>query len=160
MSNTKPLLIIIVLVLIGLFSWIAFSNNDNMADIMEDHMDDEMIEEMEEEMEEMMGNSDTGFYTTYSPSKLALANTNDVVLFFNATWCPTCRALVRDIEDNLSNIPEGVVILSVDYDTFTNLRQKYGVTYQHTFVQVDSSGNQIHKWASSATLRALLSEIK
>ena len=37
----------------------------------------------------------------------------------------------------------------------TALRQKYGVTYQHTFVKVDKDGNQIKKASGLADLNAI-----
>lgn len=101
-----------------------------------------------------------GSYEAYSPDKLAKANDGDVVLFFRASWCPTCRTLDSDIRANLSKIPKGVTILDVDYDNSTALKQKYGVTYQHTFVQVDAEGNQIAKWQGSPSLAALVQNIK
>lgn len=101
-----------------------------------------------------------GTYQAYGSSRLAMAESGDVVLFFRAPWCPTCRALDADIRAHLSEIPSGVTILDVDYDTATALRQQYGVTYQHTLVQVDSSGQQIAKWSGSSTLAALLGNIK
>ena len=101
-----------------------------------------------------------GSYETYSTDKLALANSGNVVLFFRAKWCPTCRALDADIRANMNKIPGDLTILDVDYDDSTALKQKYGVTYQHTLVQVDANGNQIAKWSSSPTLSALVSQVK
>jgi thiol-disulfide isomerase/thioredoxin len=101
-----------------------------------------------------------GSYEAYAPEKLAKAKEGDVVLFFRASWCPTCRALDADIKANLGSIPAGVTILDVNYDDSTPLKQKYGVTYQHTFVQVDADGAQLAKWSKSPTLAALLSEVK
>ena len=100
-----------------------------------------------------------GSYEPYSAAKLALANEGDVVLFFRASWCPTCRGLDADIRAHLKDIPAGVTILDVDYDNSTTLKQKYGVTYQHTLVQVDREGNQITKWMGSPTLASLLGNI-
>ena len=102
----------------------------------------------------------SGSYEAYSPEKLSLAASGDVVLFFRAPWCPTCRALDANIRANMNNIPAGVVILDVNYDDSTALKQKYGVTYQHTLVQVDAQGNQIAKWSSSLTLASLVANIK
>lgn len=101
-----------------------------------------------------------GSYESYSPDKLALAEKGKVVLFFRASWCPTCRTLDASIRSNLGAIPEGVAILDVDYDNSTALKQKYGVTYQHTLVQVDASGGQIAKWSGSPTLADLVSRIQ
>ncbi|MCR4334721.1 MAG: thioredoxin family protein [Patescibacteria group bacterium] len=102
-----------------------------------------------------------GSYEAYAPEKVALASaTHDVVLFFRASWCPTCRAVDADIKANLSKIPSSLAILDVNYDNSTALKQKYGVTYQHTFVQVDKDGNLIKKWSGSPTLIALVAEVK
>lgn len=101
-----------------------------------------------------------GFYEAYSIDKLARAETGDVVLFFHASWCPSCRGLDASIEGNLKSIPEGVSILKLDYDTETELKKRYGVTYQHTLVQVDKDGNQIKKWSGSNSLDALVTEIQ
>lgn len=102
----------------------------------------------------------TGTFETYSPEKLVLAENGDVVLFFHASWCPYCRAAENDINQNLSQIPSGVHILKTNYDTETALKQKYGVTYQHTFVQVDASGNLIKKWSGSETLSEIIANIQ
>jgi thiol-disulfide isomerase/thioredoxin len=102
-----------------------------------------------------------GTYEAYSPAKAALASaTHNVVLFFRAGWCPSCRAIDSDIKTNLSKIPSSLAILDVDYDNSSELKKKYGVTYQHTFVQVDKDGNLVKKWSGSPTLSALVSEIK
>ncbi len=101
-----------------------------------------------------------GLYAPYDASKLAMAETGDVVLFFKASWCPSCRALDADIKASLSDIPANVTILEVDYDRATDLKQKYGVTTQHTLVQVDKSGNQIAKWTGGSTLEDLVKNIK
>ena len=101
-----------------------------------------------------------GSYEAYAPEKLARAETGDVVLFFHASWCPSCRGLNSSIESNLKSIPLGVTILKTDYDKETELKKKYGVTYQHTLVQVDKSGNMIKKWSGGGTLANLLSQIQ
>lgn len=101
-----------------------------------------------------------GSYEAYAPEKLVRAETGDVVLFFHASWCPSCRGLNTDIEANVSSIPAGVSILKVDYDKETELKKKYGVTYQHTLVQVDTDGTLIKKWSGSSKLSTLVSEIK
>jgi len=98
-----------------------------------------------------------GNYETYSAEKLARADTGKVILFFHASWCPTCRAHDSEIMKNLESIPGGVHILKLNFDTETELRKKYGVTVQHTLVQVNSSGDQITKWSGGNTLASVLS---
>jgi len=102
----------------------------------------------------------SGTYENYQSSKLALAENGSVVLFFHASWCPTCRALESNINSNINSIPDGVHILKTNYDTETALKQKYAVTYQHTLVQVDSRGNLIKKWTGSPSLSSIVAEIK
>lgn len=101
-----------------------------------------------------------GSYEAYGPEKIARAEAGDVVLFFHASWCPSCRGLNSNIEGNLGSIPAGVTILKVDYDKETGLKKKYGVTYQHTLVQVDKDGNMIKKWSGGSTLDGLLAQIQ
>ncbi len=87
-------------------------------------------------------------YVTYSPELIAQysAQGKKVILFFHAGWCPTCRAAEKDITARATEIPADIVILKVDYDTYGDLKKKYNVTYQHTFVQVDGEGNEITTW--------------
>ncbi len=101
-----------------------------------------------------------GSYETYEASKLAMAKEGKVVLFFRASWCPTCRALDADIRKNLSAIPAGVTILDVDYDRYADLKKRYGVTTQHTLVQVDADGNEVTKWIGSQNIEEIVSKLK
>jgi thiol-disulfide isomerase/thioredoxin len=130
---------------------------DKGGEMMKDDkkMDDSMIKKDEamESSDSMMKKDESammqkaGAYTTYSSEALATAQKGKTVLFFHASWCPTCRAADADITKNLSGIPSGVTILRADYDKEVALKQKYGVTSQHTFVEVDSTGKMIQKWS-------------
>lgn len=101
-----------------------------------------------------------GSYEDYGPEKLARAASGQVLLFFHASWCPSCRALASNIEGNLNSIPQGLAILKVNYDTETELKRKYGVTTQHTLVQVDEAGNLIKKWSGGSRLDDLISRLQ
>ncbi len=96
-----------------------------------------------------------GSYSDYDASKLSKAEHGTVILFFNASWCPTCVAANKNF--NGSTPPDGLTLLKVDYDDSTDLKRKYGVTYQHTFVQVDKTGKLIKKWNGSKTYDELIS---
>ncbi|MDC7225478.1 MAG: thioredoxin family protein [Spirochaetales bacterium] len=74
-----------------------------------------------------------------------LAEEKPTVLFFNASWCPSCKGAVRDFEANEVEL-KGYYLVYVDYDSSADLQKTYGVTYQHTFVQIDSDGNAVTKW--------------
>ena len=80
----------------------------------------------------------------------------DVVLFFNASWCPTCKATVESLD--AAGVPAGLTVVSVDYDAATDLRKQYGVTVQHTFVQVDEQGNQLAKFSGAPSGEAIASQ--
>ena len=85
-------------------------------------------------------------------------NNSKKVLFFAATWCPSCQALTKDIQANLSSIPADTVVIRADYDDEKDLKKTYGVTYQHTLVQIDNDGKQITKWNGGNTLESLVSK--
>jgi thiol-disulfide isomerase/thioredoxin len=88
-----------------------------------------------------------GSYTEYSAQSLETATaTGKAVLFFHASWCPTCKAANEAFTTRASEIPAGVTILKADYDAEKDLKARYGITYQHTFVQIDAEGNEITKW--------------
>lgn len=90
-------------------------------------------------------------YVVYSQDAYTAAAETKRVLFFHASWCPTCKVAREDFTTNTSLIPEGVTVLQVDYDTEKGLKEKYGITYQHTFVQVDAQGNEVTKWNGGGT---------
>ncbi len=96
-----------------------------------------------------------GSYSDYDASKLSKAEHGTVILFFNASWCPTCVAANKNF--NGSTPPDGLTLLKVDYDDATDLKRKYGITYQHTFVQVDKTGKLLKKWNGSKTYDELIS---
>lgn len=104
------------------------------------------------ETTEMTGNK----YVEYSPEVLDLNKDLRRILYFYANWCPTCRPADVNFKANESRIPEGVVLIRVNYndsDTDSNeekLATQYGITYQHTFVEIDEEGNELQKWNGGA----------
>lgn len=72
------------------------------------------------------------------------------VLFFHASWCPTCRSASEDFTARQAEL-KNINLILVDYDNSDELQKKYGVTYQHTFVQIDESGEKIAVWNGGAT---------
>jgi thiol-disulfide isomerase/thioredoxin len=98
-------------------------------------------------------------YVTYDAKVFAADTSSKRVLFFAASWCPTCRSADKDINANLKDIPKDVVIYKTDYDTETALKTKYGITRQHTFVYVNAKAEAIKKW-SGGGLNEILAVIK
>ena len=91
-------------------------------------------------------------YIAYSPASFQSSSDKKRVLFFYASWCPTCRPADAAFQENAAKIPDDVRLFRVNYnDSDTDASEKelareYRVTYQHTFVLVDSEGKEIKKW--------------
>ncbi|GAB0174316.1 MAG: hypothetical protein HHAS10_01950 [Candidatus Altimarinota bacterium] len=111
------------------------------GDMMQDNMKPEVPVAPEAKMMKPTG------YMNFDETKVkeALASGQKVALFFHATWCPTCKALDKSINAELSSIPSDALIVKVDYDTSAEMKQKYGVTSQHTTVLIDKDMNLISK---------------
>lgn len=121
-----------------------------------------MMKKDEESMSEDMKH---GSYVEYSKEELEKSADKRRVLFFYASWCPTCRPTDTNLKANLDKLPEDLKVIRVNYnDPETDqeekdLARKYGITYQHTFVQIDSEGKEITKW-NGGQLPELLANIK
>ncbi len=72
-----------------------------------------------------------------------LSGSQTFALFFHAPWCPTCRQMEQDILTGLADFPEGTVILKADYDTETELKEKYGINSQSIIVVIDENGDAV-----------------
>jgi thiol-disulfide isomerase/thioredoxin len=86
-----------------------------------------------------------GSYVDYTDTAIASAE-GTTLLFFHASWCPQCRSIETDILAD--GVPAGVTVIKVDYDSHQDLRQKYGVTLQTTFVEVDSAGEALQTYVA------------
>ena len=117
--------------------------------------DDTMMKDdaiMEKTDDTMMAN---GSYAAYSSDMLG--KTENTVVFFHANWCPSCRA--ADAGISAGSIPENLTILKADYDSETELKKKYGVTTQHTFVLVDAQGEMIKKWVGGTSVEDVVGKL-
>lgn len=105
-----------------------------------------------EPMDDMSADAMTaGAYLTLEEYQSQMADRAEtaVVYFFHADWCPSCRATEESL--TTAGIPDGLTVVKIDYDTATELKREYGITQQHTFVQVDADGAQLAKWTGSVT---------
>ena len=82
-----------------------------------------------------------GQYLPFAGS--VLTDGHSKVLFFKASWCPICTKADAMLQDWYAAGSVPVTTYTVDYDKATDLKTKYGVTYQHTFVKLDGQGNKI-----------------
>lgn len=109
--------------------------------------------------------SNNGEYVEFENGILENYTNIKRVLFFYANWCPTCKPADAEFSKNLSKIPEGIVVIRVNYNdnqTDTDeesLAKMFSITYQHTFVQIDENSQEIAKW-NGGGITELLSNIK
>ena len=112
--------------------------------------DGDAMMEKEDAMMKKDGDAMMAKAGTYASYDAALVGQNEnTVLFFHAAWCPSCVAADKAI--SAEEVPAGLTILKTDFDNSTDLRKKYGVVSQHTFVLVDADGNQIKKWTGGTS---------
>ena len=111
----------------------------------------------------MMGENER--YLTYTKENFEQSKESRRVLFFYASWCPNCKPADADFEAKRSEIPSDVRVIRVNYnDPDTDQEEKdlakqYGVTYQHTFVQINKDGQVVTKW-NGGKMAELLKNIK
>lgn len=138
--------------------------SDDEMDGATDDMDDEMSEDdmsddemTEDDMDdEMSDDTDAapGAYRDFSEELLAEPGYERNILFVHAPWCPECQAF--DDSLNGADIPDGVQFLKIDYDSNRDeLKQKYGVDIQSTFVEVDDEGEKVSLWVGYGKDRSL-----
>jgi thiol-disulfide isomerase/thioredoxin len=98
--------------------------------------------------------SSRGNYVSYQNYEQEVEKYKDsrVVMFFNASWCSTCKIARDNFESSLDQIPSDLTIVVVDFDNSDDLRKKYGITVQHTLVQIDANGESLKKWSGSTTI--------
>lgn len=75
-----------------------------------------------------------------------LAAAGPTILYFHATWCPTCQATMLSFEARWPEVRPGLTLVIADYDSETELKTRYGVTYQNTYVQVAPDLSRIQVW--------------
>ena len=122
----------------------------------------ESVDNSQQLESEVVGDSSTtqntdssrGNYVSYQNYEQEVEKYKDsrVVMFFNASWCSTCKIARDNFESSLDQIPSDLTIVVVDFDNSDDLRKKYGITVQHTLVQIDANGESLKKWSGSTTI--------
>jgi thioredoxin 1 len=166
--NKYLLIGLAVVVLIGVVIFITDSQQDTKSEVLENVRLDQAEQSIQNESSIASKNpnlDNNSKYVEYSKEALDRSSTSRRVLYFYASWCPTCRPADADFRTNLNKFPEDLVLIRVNYnDPDTDqeekdLAKKYAVTYQHTFVQIDAAGKEITKWNGGQT-EELLENIK
>jgi thiol-disulfide isomerase/thioredoxin len=113
----------------------------------------------QEPSEETAMSAEAAQYVEYTAAKYnELKGNKPFVVYFHATWCPTCNVLDEKITDEISSFPKGAMILNADYDTETELRDQYGVNRQTTLVVLDAEGN-VSATLTNPSMEKLMEEI-
>jgi thiol-disulfide isomerase/thioredoxin len=92
----------------------------------------------------MMSSGSKVLFTSLDDARM-LAAAGPTVMYFHAGWCPQCRLEMQEIDSRLSELGN-ITVVVVDYDRYAELKKRYGVTYQHTYVQIDAQGKKIAVW--------------
>jgi len=143
--------IFLIIIIVFILGAIAYGYNQSRSNV-----GDQDVHLTDDESMEVVNNQ----YIDYDSALLANANDGDVVLFFHAAWCPSCRTLDNGLKKELKDFPDDLTVLKVDYDKEKELKKKYSITYQHTLVQVDSQGNELAKWNGGNDLNSILKNLK
>lgn len=176
MKNPIIIAVVVVVAIVGIGAYILSQNSTKSESMMvkedttmESKTDDAMMQKdtnnMEKDDKMAKDTMSDSRYVEYSKASFDKAGNNRRVLYFYASWCPTCKPADADLEANKDRIPNDVTVIRVNYnDPETDqeekeLAKKYGITYQHTFVQIDSQGNEVTKWNGGKT-EDLIAKIK
>jgi len=167
MKSSTIIVLVILAAVVGGGGYYLFQQsspkNDAMMQKESGMMDGKDASVVKQDGEAMMVKGDR--YIEYTPSVLENTAGNRRVLFFYASWCPTCGPADANFKENVSQIPTDTTVIRVNYnDPETDaeekaLAQKYGITYQHTYVQIDGQGNEVAKW-NGGQIDELLTNIK
>ena len=140
----------LLLVSSGLF---AYYNNQNNKDTLNTAIElNNVPSDNMQKLDIAEQTTDIASYITYAEyiNNPEAYKDRKKVFFFHASWCSVCQAIDKEINADISKIPEGVTIIKTDFDDSKDLRKKYGVTTQYTFVQVDKDDNELAQWTASS----------
>lgn len=165
---TGVVLVILLIIVVSLVKYYSDSSKASKAITpieVSENIDTSVIQNTSDSVDSSAIVNNYGTYSPFSTSIFDASASKKRVLFFYASWCSTCRPTDKDISEKISQIPADIAVIRVNYNdpdtdsTEKALAAKYGVTYQHTFVQVDSLGNEITKW-NGGDLSDLLKNLK
>lgn len=165
MGNRKLLFLTLGVIVVGIVGFVLVRGTNTNPEpvqnqtIEQETSDAQGVQETQDTNSQVLSER----YLTYSEENLKKATENNgkAIVFFHAGWCPSCQAAEKELKEKWSEVPQDVTILKTDYDTSTELKAKYGITMQDTWVQVNSQGNEITKWNSGGEgLKTLLANLK
>ena len=154
-TSIKIIIVLVVLLILWVF-WIYNNKNKTVPDVPNINNQNNNIK-----LENSENNIDSKTKVVMFDNNLdELVKEKNVLLFFTASWCPTCRALKKDIEKNMDIIPDDMLIVELDYDKETQMKKLYWVTIQHTLIFIDKDKNNILKKVWITRIQSLVDEYK
>lgn len=96
----------------------------------------------------------TPVYAAYKDD--VIGNGESSVLFFYASWCPFCKENDKILGKAYSEGAAHRSTYKIDYDTATELKRRFGIVTQDTFVLIDGNGD-VKRTAIHPTVADLLS---
>lgn len=94
-----------------------------------------------EQTNEVTKGSIAGDYMVYEEG--VIGNGESAVLFFYAAWCPFCQEKDNSLRQWYTEAEFPMKVYRVDFDTEMELRQKYGIVQQDSFVLINASGEAV-----------------
>lgn len=95
---------------------------------------------------------------TYEPRDGAIPDEGQTILFFHTDRCSSCVRVEKELQR--SGIPQWLHIRRVDYDGADDLKYKYNVTTQTTFVAIDQEGELLTRWVGARDVQDILNRIQ
>lgn len=169
MEMNKKLLAVIVLVVVIALTFVFYISSKNKIDLMNKTTGEDVsviakptTESIVKYPSDEVAEKRNGRYIEYIGPETLQISGSKVILFFYANWCPTCIPTDKEFKVDENKLPNDITVIRVNYndsDTDDNekkLAKKYGITYQHTFVQIDNNGNEVVKWNGGAVDQLVL----
>lgn len=97
------------------------------------------------------------WWGVYAAYEWIIPESGDTILFFHASWCPLCKAAKKNFSEQ--GIPAWLTLLELDFDTEDELKQKYAILTQNSYVYVSPDGTAIKRWIGGTTMEELLEQL-
>lgn len=139
---TKYIVPVVAVIAVAGIGTVVLQNTNKADDGMmkQDAMmkDDPSTMAQDDSMMEQDAMMKKDMYVATAPN---LQDGTEKILFFHASWCPSCIKGDSQLQELETAGKIGTTVYKVDYDTSADLKAKYNIAMQHTFVKVDGNGN-------------------
>jgi thiol-disulfide isomerase/thioredoxin len=113
---------------------------DDVPDEIPEEVKDLLMQHEDEEESDTMP-MHASVYELFNNSVIGNGKTS--VIFFHAAWCSFCKKNDQRLQEFYTSSTPDISTYRVDYDTAEDLKKRYGVVQQDTFVKIDGEGNKV-----------------